>query len=193
MSYKPDRKYIVEIKDVTPSSVYGKGGYWFSNSSSGTPVAAETIGSFEIIQNDFAIDTSNNSAGYWFIPEAGTFSIRVKAVMIVNQTPAADDVYITGLNSNTNNPYSRNRNRDIHSIGTRLHVDYFRNDHTYSMAYNPNGAGEVLTTFHSIEHSWIQESTGNQGGNMYLFADRIDIYNGIVEEFLYQRIEITKL
>lgn len=198
MSYKPERKYIIEIKDVTPNSVDARGGWWFSDSSSGTPATGgsslpETIGSFEIIQNDFTIDTSASYAGNWYIPEAGTFSVRVKAVMIVNQTPSAEKIYIGCGGSGSNTPYSLNRNRDIHSIGTRLHVDYFRNEHTYSMSYNPDNTGNLLTTFHTIEHSWIHESTGGQGGNMYLVAERISSSTALVEEILYQRIEITKL
>lgn len=189
MTYKPERKYIVEMKDVTANQVYGRGGYWFSNSSSGTASGSETIGSFEILRNDFAINTSSSTAGKWYIPEAGRFKIKVQAIMIVNQTPEADDIFIRGYNG-TNNPYTPSR---IHNVGTGGDIEYFRNDHTYTMGYDPDGTGAVLTDFYSLKHEWIQESTGGEGGNMFLQAVGPSPFTALVEEFLYQRIEITKL
>ena len=178
MSYKPEKKYVMEMKNVTPNYPFGYGGYWFSNSSSGTPTYVETIGSFDILRNDFTIDTSSSSESQWHITESGTFLVKWSAVIEVTQTPADDDIYVFGSGS-AGSPYT-----PAMSGGVRLRTDVYRSVSNYSISG---------TAYQSVEQSWVHTSSGGSGGNMYAYADKVTNTQALVDEFIYQRIEITKL
>jgi len=178
MSYKPEKKYVLEMKNVTPNYVFGYGGYWFSNSSSGTPRYVETIGSFDILRNDFIIDTSSSSESQWYITESGTFLVKWSAVIEVTQTPADDDIYVFGSGS-AGSPYTPAMDN-----GVRLRTDVYRSITNYSISG---------TAYQSVEQSWVHTSSGGSGGNMHAYADWVSNTQALVDEYLYQRIEITKL
>ena len=180
MSYKPERKYILEMKNVTPNYVYGYGGLWFSNSSSGTPKYVETIGSFEILRNDFTIDTSSNNEVYWHIAESGTFLVKWNAIIEVTQTPADDDIYVMGYGS-AGSPYTPT----MHNASIRTRTDVYRSVSNHSISG---------TAYQSVELSWVHTSSGGSAaGNMHALANFVTLTSALVNEYIYQRIEITKL
>ena len=178
MSYKPEKKHVLEMKNVTPNQVFGYGGLWFSDSSSGTAQSIETIGSFDILRNDFTIDTSSSSESQWHITESGTFLVRWNAVIEVTQTPADDDIYVFGFGS-AGSPYTPSMNG-----GVRDRTDVYRSVSNYSISG---------TAYQSVEQSWVHTSSGGSGGNMFAYADKVTNTQALVDEYIYQRIEITKL
>lgn len=163
------------MKNVNPNTVWGYGGLWFSNNSAGTPAYAEIIGSFEILRNDFTINTSSASASQWYITESGTFSVKWTAIAQVSQTPADTDIWVIG----SNGPYTPTMNG-----GTRLRTDVYRQKSNYSLSG---------VAYHSVEQSWVHTSNGGAAGNMHGYAREVTNTQALIQNWIYQRIEITKL
>jgi hypothetical protein len=78
MSYKPERKYISEIKGLVNTSWTETGGRWFDGVE---PAGSHTATSFEILRNDFILLGSGNNLR---LSEAGTYYIKYEAIFDLN-------------------------------------------------------------------------------------------------------------
>ena len=175
MSYKPERKYIAEIKGMTCSTTPTDTGGSFFDGTDGS----QTATSFEILRDDFGIvGTGTNKR----LPEAGTYHLIYTAVMDLAYTTYPDMMYIHCASSShgyTNpglNPGVSSELRDNTGAG-RKYTDATING----------------TTCRSLKFYFNFDYDPNTGSDNSLYFNYGYLFSNHVNEYIYQRIEITKL
>ena len=202
MSYKPERKYIAEIKGLTNSLYYQTGGNWFHGYEpyEQTPGGvAEQPDSFEILRNDFVINFENPAGSAWkysgSLSEAGTYRFKYDAIIDVADTTEFEKFCIRVFHSGANtdgyspspggepigsSPYNGATVFSIREDVVRRYTD---------VTINGNACRFVTLEFILYYDSTVQGFNG-------LFATWFTNTSSPikhVDEWIYQRIEITKL
>ena len=180
MSYKPERKYIAEIKGLTNTAWYETGGRWFDGVE---PNGLHTASSFEILRNDF---TLIGSATNLRLSEAGTYRIEYQCILDLNDTTNPTALRIrtwAGTSGNGYTPTITNaaqRYLQTYTGMTRRYTDTTVNGATCRTA-----SMDVIVDYDPTVGNY------NQLGADYFITT--PSYHSAVDEWIYQRIEITKL
>ena len=174
MSYKPERKYIAEIKGLVNTSWLETGGGWLDGlERSGTNTAT----SFEILRNDFELSGSGDNLR---INEAGTYHIKYEAILDLNDNTGPQYmVFATPSSSAGWTPSIEKTTLGGLVTSTSLRREF--SDTTVNSTSCRTITLEITLDF--------DPATGNDN---QIFARYYSNKNH-VDEWIYQRIEITKL
>ena len=201
MSYKPERKYIAEIKGLTNSLYYQTGGNWFHGYEiyERTPGGvAEQPDSFEILRNDFVINFENPAGSAWkysgSLSESGTYHFKYDAILHVADTTEFEKFCIRRFGNPAINVTDGYTPSPGEPIGNSPY----------------NGASPFALRTDVIRRYTDTTINGNNYRNVNLefildYDSTVLGYNGLfamwtsntntkhVTEWIYQRIEITKI
>jgi hypothetical protein len=174
MSYKPERKYISEIKGLVNTSWTETGGRWFDGVE---PAGSHTATSFEILRNDFTLLGSGNNLR---LSEAGTYHIKYEAILDLNDTTSPQSMVFAHPGSAGGWTPNMQFISNSGPIGyTNLRREF--TDITINSVDCRSVSLELTLDF--------DPSTGNSN---QIYARYYSNKNH-VDEWIYQRIEITKI
>jgi hypothetical protein len=197
VSYKPERKYIAEIKGLTNSLYFQTGGNWFHGYEpyEQTPGGvAEQPDSFEILRNDFVINFDNPAGSSWKysgkLSESGTYHFKYDAIIDAADTTEFEKFCIRVFSSSTaytpspgepigNSPYNNATAFSLREDIIRKYTD---------VTVNGNDCRYVTLEF-TLDYD--STATGLKHGLFAMWTSNSSTKH--VTEWIHQRIEITKL
>lgn len=197
MSYKPERKYIAEIKGLTNSYYYQTGGNWFHGYEP-NEISGDQPSSFEILRNDFVINFENPAGSAWkysgSLSESGTYHFKYDAIVDVADTTEFEKfcirVYHSGSNTDgytpspgvqiSSSPYNGASAFSIREDVIRKYTD---------VTVNGNPCRYITLEFILDYDSTVQ----GFNGLFALWTSHYSTATKHVDEWIYQRIEVTKL
>lgn len=180
MSYKPERKFISEIKGLTNTEWYETGGRWFDGVE---PNGLHTASSFEILRNDF---TLIGSAANLRLSEAGTYRIQYQCILDLNDTTSPTALRIRTWGGTSGNGYTPTiSNGAQYYLQTYTGMTRTYTDLTVDGVTCRTASMDVIVDYDPTVGSY------NHLGTDYFIPT--PSYHSAVDEWIYQRIEITKL
>jgi hypothetical protein len=180
VSYKPERKFISEIKGLVNTEWYESGGRWFDGVE---PNAVHTATSFEILRNDFTLIGSGYNLR---LSEAGTYRIQYQCILDLNDTTNPAALRIRTWGGTSSNGYT-----PTISNGYQYYLQTYTG---MTRAYTDTTVNGVTCRSASLDVTVDYDPTvgsSNQLGADYLI--QTPSYHSAVDEWIYQRIEVTKL
>lgn len=187
MSYKPERKYIAEIKGLTNTYWFQTGANWF-NGYEPTEISGDQPSSFEILRNDFVITFENPAGSAWkysgSLSESGIYYFKYNAIIDVADNTESNRLGVRVFHSGSNTDgYTPSPASDYTTFAAREDVIRQYVDTTIGN----NDCRSVHMEFTLEYDSTVQGFNG-------LFAQWTSGTNTKhVTEWIYQRIEIIKL
>lgn len=180
MSYKPERKYIAEIRGLLNTSWSETGGRWFDGIE---PNGVHTATSFEILRNDFTLV----DAGYNLrLSEAGTYRIQYTCILDLNDTTSPTALRIRTWGGSADSGYT--------PVITNAAAQYLQTYTGMTRTYTDTTVSGV--TCRTAAMDLVVDYDPTVGNYNQLGADYFiptPSYHSAVDEWIYQRIEITKL
>jgi len=197
MSYKPQRKYIAEIKGLTNTYWFQTGGNWFHGYEP-SEISGDQPSSYEILRNDFVINFENPAGSAWkysgSLSESGTYYFKYNAILDVADTTEFEKFCIRRFGNPAigvtdgytpspgepigNSPYNNATAFALRTDVVRRHTD---------MTINGNDCRNVNLEFILDYDSTVR----GYNGLFSMWASSTGTKH--ITEWIYQRIEITKL
>jgi hypothetical protein len=179
VSYKPERKYIAEIKGLVNTESYETGGRWFDGLE---PNGVHTATSFAILRNDFTLIGSGYNLR---LSESGKYHIHYQCIMDLNDTTNPNALRIRTWGGSADSGYT--------PVVTNDATKYLQTYTGMTRMYTDTTVNGVTCRAADMELTVDYDPTVggyNQLGVDYYISNPS---HSAVDEWIYQRIEITKL